>query len=213
MPQPVSKRIEVTGVSNQAFLERHARPGRIGLAGGGHLLERIIRKAQRHIVPSGTSSDWSHAFLFSGRRADGHQWVLESDLDIVRKHVRFGVQENRMAKYFKPKAYPLLAVLDLGLTPEQTRGVLAGGLELLSTRAPYSVRELAGTLLAMRHPRLRERQNLLAREGSLYCSAFVQHCFRRIGIDLAPGLSEKNTTPQDIAVTAVPHTCYILRDT
>jgi hypothetical protein len=74
---------------------------------------------------------WSHAFLCSGPRMDGHQWVL------------------------------------------------------------------------------RGRKNLLAREGALYCSAMVQHCYATVGVDFCGGgVNLKNTTPQDIAGTAVPHTVY-----
>ena len=72
------------------------------------------------------------------------------------------------------------------------------------------MRELVGTLFALRHPKLRGRQNLLARKKSLYCSAFVQFLFRRAGIDLAPGIHGKNTTPDDIWRTLVPHTSYLL---
>jgi len=68
-----------------------------------------------------------------------------------------------------------------------------------------------GTLIALRHPGLRTRENLLARESSLYCSAFVQHLFRKAGIDLAPGVHDKNTTPEDISRTTVPHMTYLLK--
>lgn len=49
------------------------------------------------------------------------------------------------------------------------------------------------------------------RFSSMYCSAFVQHLFRRIGLDLAPGVDLKNTTPEDIARTSVPHVTYLLQ--
>ncbi|HYV28478.1 MAG TPA: hypothetical protein VFA77_13155, partial [Candidatus Eisenbacteria bacterium] len=85
------------------------------------------------------------------------------------------------------------------------------GLELVASRVRYSLRELVGTLIALRHPELRERENKLARDSSFYCSAFVQHLFRKSGIDLAPGLDAKNTTPEDISRTPVPHTTYLLQ--
>ena len=44
--------------------------------------------------------------------------------------------------------------------------------------------ELVGTLLAMHSTRLRQRDNLLSKEGALYCSAMVQHCYTAAGIDL-----------------------------
>ena len=51
---------------------------------------------------------------------------------------------------------------------------------------------------------------LLAREKSLYCSALVQHLFGKIGFDLTPGIKAKNTTPEDIFRTSIPHTTYLL---
>jgi hypothetical protein len=137
--------------------------------------------------------------------------VIESDLQIHRKHIQLGVQENRVAKYYDEKFYTSLAVLDFGLAEAQITCLLREGLELVANRARYSLRELFGTLIALHRPDLRSRQNLLARESSLYCSALVKHLFRQAGLDLAPGVDLKNTTPEDIARTAFPHVTYLLQ--
>jgi hypothetical protein len=205
--------VEIKDLSNQEFLARYAMPGRVGLAGGSALIERTIRKMQRALSETRERSSWSHAFLCSGQRLDGHHWVLESDLEIHRKQIRLGVQENRAAKYADESAYPNLAILDFGLSEEQVRLVMSEGLELLSGLARYSLRELVGTLIAMQRPTLRQKENLLAREGSLYCSALVQHCYSKVGVEFCSGVMIKNTTPQDIAGTPVPHTAYVLRRT
>jgi len=191
--------------SNRDFLLAHAAAARIGLAGGNHPIDRTIRKAQRALTADATGSAWSHAFLIGEKRSDGHWWVLESDLDVRHKQVRLGAQENRLAKYFDADAWPNLAVLDFGLDVAQSTRVLASALDLLANATRYSLRELVGTMLALARPDLRTRENLLAREGSLYCSAFVQHCYASIGIAFVPGLSAKNTTPHDIAATGLPH--------
>ena len=107
--------------------------------------------------------------------------------------------------------YTGLAVLDLRLTQTQIACLLREGLELVANRARYSLRELFGTLIALHRPNLRSRNNLLARESSLYCSALVQHLFRKAGLDLVPGVDLKNTTPEDIARTALPHQAYLLQ--
>jgi hypothetical protein len=39
----------------------------------------------------------------------------------------------------------------------------------------------------------------------------VQRLFRSAGIDLAPGITDKNTTPEDISRTPVPHITYLLQ--
>lgn len=203
--------VVVTGLSNREFLELYARPGRIGLSGGITFIDRAICRAERHLDERERWGSWSHAFLFQGLRLDGHHWVIESDLQIHRKHIQLGVQENRVSKYFDEGLYANMSVLDLGLTEEQVACVLREGLELVANRARYSLRELFGTLMALKRPDLRSRQNLMARESSMYCSALVQHLFRKAGLDLAPGVDLKNTTPEDIARTAIPHATYLLQ--
>src|SRR5262245_50042441 len=203
--------ITVTGLSNPEFLEEYAQPGRVGLSGGVTLIDKAIARAERHLDAEGRWSLWSHAFLFQGRRPDGHHWVIESDLQIDRRHIRLGVQENRIAKYGDDGLYTTLAVLDFQLGEEHVRTLLREGLELVANRERYSLRELVGTLIALRHPELRGRGNVLAREKSLYCSAFVQFLFRKAGIDLAPGVDAKHTTPEDISRAPIPHVTYLLK--
>ena len=104
-----------TGLSNREFLERYAQPGRIGLSGGITFIDKAICRAERHLDEREHWGAWSHAFLFQGQRPDGHHWVIESDLQIHRKHIQLGVQENRISKYFDEALYTNLAVLDFGL--------------------------------------------------------------------------------------------------
>jgi hypothetical protein len=209
-PTP-NQTVVVTGSSNQEFLERYAQAGRIGLCSGVTLIDKAICRAQRHLDRDAKWGSWSHVFLFQGRRFDGHQWVIESDLQLHRKHIQLGVQENRVSKYFDEQLYTTLAVLDFNLSDDQVGCVLREAVDLAANRARYSLRELAGTLLALRHPELRNRRNLLSRESSMYCSAFVQCVFRKAGLDLAPGVDFKNTTPEDIAQTSLPHVTFWLQ--
>ena len=191
--------IRVSGISNAEFLARHARVGCVGLAGGDSLIDYAIARAQRRLDDAGHWGKWSHAFLFQGLRADGQHWVIESDLQFHRKHIRLGVQENRVDKYHDEKLYSRLAVLDFGLTAEQQRALVGEGLELVAVRTQYSIAELFGTLLALRSERLRSARNLLARDRALFCSAMVRHVFQKTGVDLTPGVAVKNTAPEDLA--------------
>lgn len=207
-----TNRVEtVTGLTNSEFLERFAQTGRVGLAGGAGLIDVAIRRLERFVEPDNQPSLWSHAFLFEGRRPDGCHWVIESDLEIHRRSIRLGVQENRIEKYADDRDYPLLAVLDFGLDAARAATLIGAGLDMVANRYQYSLRELVGTLARMRKPERRGESNPLAREKSCFCSAFVRHVFAQAGIDLAPGLDEKQTTPEDISRTPVPHTTYLLR--
>ena len=212
MPDAIqNEMVRVSGLSNREFLQTYARPGRVGLSGGFGLVDKAICRAQRHLDEEERWGAWSHAFIFQGVRHDGHHWIIESNLQVHHKHIQLGVQENRTSKYEDEKSYPVLAVLDFGLNEEQITALLREGLELVATRARYSLRELFGTLIALRHPELRGRNNLLAQDRSMYCSAFVQHLFRKMGVELAPGVDGKNTTPQDVFRTSVPHVSYLLQ--
>jgi hypothetical protein len=202
--------VRVNGMSNREFLERYARAGCIGLSGGVSLIDQAICRAQRHLHEEEEWGAWSHAFLFQGKRADGHQWVIESDLQVHKKHIQLGVQENRISKYFDEQLYTVLAVLDFNLKETEVEILLSEALDLVANRARYSLRELLGTLIALRRQGMRGRNNVLARDRSLYCSALVRHLFSKSGFDLAPGVDLKNTTPEDIARTGVPHVTYWL---
>src|SRR5262245_47459919 len=107
MPQPLGDSrlnapcgvVPVTNMSNREFLERYASMGRVGLAGGHTLIDKAIRRAQHRLDVDGRGCLWSHAFIFQGQRVDGYHWVIESDLEIARRHIRLGVQENRITKF------------------------------------------------------------------------------------------------------------------
>ena len=198
----------IQDLRNQELFAAHAKPGVVGLAGGAHFIDRTIRKVQRHWRADTPRSLYSHAFICSGVRADGQHWLIESDLEIHHKQIRLGVQENRAAKYFSAADYPNLTLLDFNLSVGQTTAVMTSALDLLAGSATYSLRELLGTLIALQRPTLRSRDNLLSREGAVYCSAMVQHCFQPISIEFASGVSVKNTTPQDIAATTTGHQRY-----
>ncbi|MFD0893060.1 hypothetical protein KBB96_16695 [Luteolibacter ambystomatis] len=202
--------IELGGLTNAEFFATHAAPGRVGLVGGTALIDRAICRAQRHVT-DGAWSWFSHAFFIQGARADGHHWVIESDLDIHRRHVRLGVQENRVSKYHDEELYSTVAILDFGLTPEQTAAIVTEGLNLVADRTRYSLRELLGVMVAIRSETLRGKTNLLSREKSMFCSALVRHLFRAAGVDLAPDLDVKHTAPEDLARSLVPHTTYLLK--
>ena len=202
--------IAVTGMSNREFIERYAAPGRVGLCGGTTHVDMAIRAAQRHVHAERRWSDWSHAFLFEGRRIDGQHWVLESDLQILRKNIQLGAQENRAEKYFDDKMFPTLAILDFGLNETQTAALLGEGLDLVANRERYSLRELLGTLAVLKKPELRAKENRLAQKRSVYCSAFVKRLFERLEMDLAPGVALKHTAPEDLAGSPLPHVKYLL---
>ncbi len=197
-PGPATVTTVSRAMGNREFFDTYARPGMVGLAAGNTVIDRLIAKAQRHVELGTGWGRWSHAFVIGERRVDGFLWVIESDLEIHSKNIRLGAQENRITKFDDPTFYTSIALLDFRLPPETVTRLLAGGLDLVSARARYSMRELIGTLIALRHPCLRAKPNPLARPESYYCSALVRLLFAKAGVDLTPGLDVKNTTPEDL---------------
>lgn len=203
--------VEEVKASNEDFLETFAAPGRVGLVGGTSWIDRVIQKATQKVAAQRRQSRWSHAWIFQGRRRDGHHWVIESDLESGKKHRRLGVQENRIRKFFSEKECPNLAILDFGLNPDQVQRILFEGLELVANQASYSLLEILGTALAVNSGTSRKGKNLLAKDTSMYCSGMVQYVFAQAGLDLIPGVHPSLGTPEELARCGLIQKIYLLR--
>ena len=197
--------------SNEEFIERYALAGRVGLVQGASIIDQVIQTATGKVSERQRKGEWSHAWVFQGRRRDGHHWIIESDLDAGMKHRRLGVQENRVTKFLSEKDCPRLAVLDFGLTAEQVEVVMKECLELVANQATYSLMEILGTALALQTGRSRNRKNLLAKKSSMYCSGMVQHVFAKAGIDLIPNVHSSLGTPEELARSPLIRQAYWLR--
>src|SRR5437763_500265 len=81
----------ISDLTNREFLELYARPGRIGLSGGVTLVDKAICRAERHLHAEQQWGLWSHAFIFQGERADGHHWLIDSDMQVHRTHIQLAV--------------------------------------------------------------------------------------------------------------------------
>ena len=198
-------------LSNKEFIEQYATPGCIGLIGADTPIDNSIKKMQKYITADGKQSLWSHAFIFSDKRRDGHWWLIESDLEFHRKQMKLGVMENRAEKYFDEKHFPNIAILDFGLNETQQNAVIGEGLNLVHAKTQYSIREVFGVLYAFLNKKDRSKENKLAQENSLFCSAFVQHCYKTIDLVFSPNISEKHLAPQDIVNTKIPHKLLVMQ--
>jgi hypothetical protein len=197
-------------MTNPSFFEQHAKPGMVGLVGGSTWIDMSIRRAQKAITNLGEESNFSHAFIIGEKRADGHFWVFESDLEIHRKQMKLGVQENRLEKYFDENQFPNIALLDFDLSASQTQEVFSEALNLIANRTQYSIREIFGVLLSFTNKRFRSKENILAQDKSYFCSAMVQHCFAKVGTKFSTNVSLKHLAPDDIYSTGIKHKSFEL---
>ena len=193
-------------MSNLDFFRRYGARGRVGIVGGASALDRGIRFAQRHLDPEGKPSLWSHVFVFQGERVDGFPWLMESDFDVTKGRLRSGAQENRVEKYGDDRGYPNAAVLDFGLAEEDVRRLLAAGLDFVARRTPYALSGTLRTYWALLTKALDGEKT----RDEIFCSAFVRTLYKHVGLDLAPGVAVRHTTPEHVARAVPPHTRYVL---
>lgn len=203
---------EITGISTEEFWQRYAKKGAVGLVGGTFWIHKAICEAQALITPDGKPSLWAHAFIFTGRRPDGFDWLAESDLVVEPHRLRIvnGAQESRIDKYYGTKKALHCAVLDLGLSDPDVDKVVRKARDMISQKILYPVSGLFGTFLAYILSTEKWR-NLWNTRNALYCSAFVQEAYLAAGIDLAPDVATTHTGPDHLWQTRVPHTTYLLK--
>jgi hypothetical protein len=195
------------------FFTEHYKPAIIGLVGTNDSVGLAIREAQRSITIDGSSSLWSHCFIFGELRLDRRgpegtksksPYIFESDLNIniYKPQLRNGAQENWIGKWCKDTVENA-AVIDFGLSEDDKDNVLATGLQLVDEQVLYSIQELLGTWLAI----ITKKQwlpNPLDNPHTMYCSAFVRYCYKEAGRDsLGSEISVSNTTPEDIAQAGI----------
>lgn len=203
---------EIPGISTEEFWKRYAKKGAVGLVGGTLWIHRAICEAQALITPDHKPSLWAHAFIFTGKRSDGFNWLAESDLVVkpLRLRIMNGAQESRIDKYYGNRKALHCAVLDFGLSNADADKAVKTALDMISQKILYPVSGLIGTLLAYLSGTEKWR-NLWNTRNALYCSAFVQAAYLAAGIDLAPDVATTNTGPEHLWQARVPHTAYLLK--
>jgi len=203
----------------------------IGLLGEYGLLGYGIRCAQEAFRTDHSPSYWSHAFLIStalnedervNRSAKQSPWIWESTLEpatlFTRLVDRNGVGPRRIADYaradfdlFCPHCVPNVAVLAIGLTPEERKAMLDRADDPDVDQLHYDITGLLGTWYAYLTDRA-SQPNPLSLGHGIFCSAYVQLAYEAAGIDLAPGAHQRNTSPEHIwqAFKYLEATCQIL---
>jgi hypothetical protein len=205
---------EIVGISREEFWKRYARKGAVGLVGGTSWIHRAICEAQALVTPDKKPSLWAHAFLFTGKRVDGYDWIAESDITVKLSQweVVNGAQESRIDKYYGMEKALHCAVLDFGLSDSDADKVVQKAFEMIAKKIMYPISGLFGTFFAYLFGTEKWR-NLWNTKHALYCSAFVQEAYREVGIDFARDVATTNTGPEHLWQTKVPHKTYLLKET
>lgn len=194
--------------SPRDFLSEHGRGGRVGLLGGAPLGHRLVRWGQAPITSDRRWSLWSHVVIFA---EEGGQRVLyESDFDlrVFPPRLRNGAQVNPIEKYFDPRRWPYMCVLDFQLTQAQIQEVIDACTGMIRQGVRYA---LWGLVVAGLYFRLGRGilAKTRARPRELFCSAFVQEAFMEVGIRFQEHVSVQHLGPEHIWQTPVPHLTYM----
>jgi hypothetical protein len=205
---------EIGEISREEFWKRYAQKGAVGLVGGTSWIHRAICEAQALVTPDKKPSLWAHAFLFTGWRPDGYNWIAESDItvELYRMRIINGAQENRIDKYYGREKALHCAVLDFGLSDADADKVVQKALNMVTQKIMYPISGLFGTFFAYLF-RTEKWRNLWNTKNALYCSAFVQEAYLAAGIDLARDVATTNTSPEHLWQTKIPHKVYVLKVT
>lgn len=195
------------------FLASHHAPGRIGFVGATDPVGMAIREAQKRITLDGTPSRWSHVFLMGEVRRDGEPYIFESDLepDLDRPQIRNGAQESRLRKW-AATAVDHAAVLDLADTEHLVPALMSAALQFVyGEPVSYPIIQLVGTWLQIISARV-WRANPFEDTKALYCSSFVRHLLREVGIDPVPAhIHLSNTAPEHLWQTPLAASRFVWR--
>ncbi len=203
--------LERTQTSNREFFERalgaqseSEAQVMIGLVGHRDIPGVTLRRAQEIMRWDMRPSAWSHAFMIL---EPGGDKVLDVPVREVTLHPHTGafpdpasnaVTDATLGSYADEVVYANLAVLAVGVKEGQRDKVLERAMTKLNEdRLRYDLWQTLGVWQAYLWSGGAVPNPL--REGVPEPStAFVQYCFEAIGIDLAPGASERNSAPEHL---------------
>ncbi len=188
----------------------------IGLLGEYGPLGYALRRAQEVLRIDRSPSHWSHAFLFldplrasaaSLRDPERSPRVLESTLQPGASAsspfaFRNGVNVRRFSDYararFDPNAArsaPNIAVLCFALSAAERAAIRVRALRPEADLLAYDLPDLLGRWLHFALS-LGKRKNPLLRGLAMPSASYAQLAYDAAGIDLSPGATQRNSTPE-----------------
>ncbi|MGH2572156.1 MAG: hypothetical protein ACRDGU_01480 [Actinomycetota bacterium] len=189
------------------------RFGNEGLAVMGFLGQRDIpgvtlRQAQAILRWDRRPSLWSHVFLIRepANLADiGTTPILEVPMyprtGVFPRPERNAVSEGTLAQYRNPSIDANVALVSVSMTDEQARAVRDRALEYNVDRLRYDLWDTLGVWQAFLWSS-GQAPNPLRAGFPIASSAYVEMAFEAIGLDLTPGASERNSSPEHIWTAA-----------
>lgn len=197
------------------FWDTNYFPGSVCLIGCRDPLSMAVRAAQAPFTKDKKPSNWSHSFVFGDYRFDrsGYDktirltpYLYESTINlgtILRPQLRNGAQENPVWHYANEGDIEHAAVIHFTLMPEQTKIILATGLQLVNEQMAYPV---GGLFQIWTHILISKEWKPIPFNDphAAVCSQYVRHLYQEAGADMIKnaGLNV------DITMTTPEHWYY-----
>lgn len=177
--------------------------------GGGELPHLAVREAQRHLRLDRTPSPWSHVGVVLHWPAEAPSTArdLESVVGVQASPwprskaalvpERNGVTFFTLSEFADGRRFPNLAFARLPLQDSQENDLLTAALDPTKDRMRFPLWEWLGKWAGYLHDP--ESATNPLREGVPHPgAAFCEYLFESVGVQVAPGLTAPNTSPEHI---------------
>ncbi len=163
--------------------------------------------------PGGAWGLWSHAFLFQGTRHDNQHWVIESDLQFHRKqYPTSACRKTASLEILRREFLHHAGGVGFQAAGRSRGDAVKRGPELVSKHARYSLRELVGTVIALRGSGIARGRESIGAEKLHVLLGIRAAPFREGGHRSGPGRPrQEHHAGGDISRTAMPHVTYLLQ--
>lgn len=200
---------------NIAFLETVKRSlpkgyswlAAIGMVGGKSLASYALRHAQAVLRWDRRPSYWSHCFLIAQekkvlRETTVWECTIEPRTPVDVSPERNGVIAQDLGSYQDHEQYPNVAVISFRLTAKEVDRLLERARDANIDRLRFNLWELLGRWQSYVWG-IGQALNPLAEGVRMPAAAYVEMAYEAVGIDLTPGASERNSSPEHFWQTAL----------
>jgi hypothetical protein len=182
--------------------------GAIVLIGQRDLPGVALRRAQSVLRWDLRPSFWSHAMVVVGEHDDAaavptREVTLHSRSGAFPEPANNAVVPASLGLFADARRDANVALITIRMSPDEAGDVVHRAVDAPNLdRLRYNLWETLGVWQAYLWSR-QMTTSPLAEGFPLFCSAFLEYCYEAIGVDLSPGASERNSSPEHLWNTAL----------
>ncbi len=201
-----SGNLEFFAAARKQLPRKHSFLGAIGLVGGSSLVSSTLENAQAVLRWDHRPSHWSHCFLLSKEAEkieNTRLWECSLEPDSLGdlRPERNAVVVRKLDAYADAQRFPNVGLISFQLTSKDVEALLERAREPNVDRLRFPLWDLAGRWIsyvwgggAVANP--------LSEGLRMPAAGYVEMAYEAAGIDLTPGASERNSSPEHLWQTA-----------